>query len=282
MSLLWINGTLADKLDARVSPLDHGLLYGDGVWEPLRLFNGEPFAAERALRTLWESASAVGIDIPLSQAELLAAINATATANSRTEGYVRVVVTRGPGTIGPDPRKIEPQVVVIVEEYQPFPHELYGHGLHVAVSPVVLDLDNPAHRHRTLNQLHVVQAKQHALRNGCLEALLQTRDGRIAGATEGGVFALKDGGILLAAGHGNDAAIWTAHSASHDVVFSVIEMPLTLADLQTADEVFVAGVACGLIGVVRIDGVGVGGGTEGPITREVREAYRRLTRGETK
>src|SRR5688572_7005 len=180
MSLIWLNGTLTDKADVRVSPFDHGLLYGDGVWEHLRLFNGKPFRAQHHLKVLFTAAEAVGIDIPLSHDELIAAIGATAKANNRAEGYVRVIVTRGPGTIGPDPRKIEPQVIVVAEEYQPFPQELYGHGLHAALAPVFLSDENVAHRYRTLNQLHVVQAKRYALQNGCLEALCQWGGGYIA------------------------------------------------------------------------------------------------------
>src|SRR3954449_10787958 len=101
MSQIWLNGTLADKADARVSPFDHGFLYGDGVWEHLRLFNGKPFGALHHLNDLFATAAVVGIDVPLSHDELLAAIDATAKANNRTKGYVRVIVARGPGTIGP-------------------------------------------------------------------------------------------------------------------------------------------------------------------------------------
>src|SRR3954464_7534207 len=101
MSLLWINGQLVDKADARVSPFDHGFLYGDGVWEHLRVFGGQPFRPDEHVRQLFDAAAALAIDIPLSQAELIAAIAATIRANNRTEGYVRIIVTRGPGTIGP-------------------------------------------------------------------------------------------------------------------------------------------------------------------------------------
>src|SRR5262249_46205106 len=150
-----------------------------------RLFNGKPFGANHHLKLLADAARAIGMSIPLTQDELLEAIDSTAQANHRSEGYVRLIVTRGPGTIGPDPRKIEPQVIVTAEESQPFPHELYEHGLHAVVAPLKLDPDNPAHRYRTLNQLHVVQAKRYALQHGCLEVLFQTHSGQIVGATEG-------------------------------------------------------------------------------------------------
>src|SRR5262245_38888259 len=115
MSLLWINGQLVDKTHAKVSPFDHGFLYGDGVWEPLRVFARQLFRPAEHLRLLYGAAESLGIDIPLSQAELIAAVDATVRANDRTEGYVRVIVARGPGTIGPDPRKLDPQLIIIAE-----------------------------------------------------------------------------------------------------------------------------------------------------------------------
>jgi branched-chain amino acid aminotransferase len=282
MSQVWLNGALTDKADARVSPFDHSFLYGDGVWEHLRLFRGAPFGAEQHFKTLFAAAAALGIDIPLSPDELLAAINATAKANGRTEGYVRVIVTRGSGTIGPDPRKVEPQVVITAEEYQPFPRELYGHGLHAVVAPLRLDPENPAHRYRTLNGLHLVQAKRHALQHGCLEALLQSQQGEIVGATEGVLFLAEDGVLTLASGGVWDEAGAGVLTAVVGAGLTVVEGRATRADLLAADEVFIAGTACGVIGIVRIDGCDIGPATEGPVTRRVRDGFERLTRGEPK
>lgn len=277
---VWIDGRMLPKSQAAVSVFDHGLLYGDGVWEHLRLFNGKPFRAPQTLARLRAAADAIGLALPLSADELLAAVAATAMANARSEGYVRVTVTRGPGTIGPDPRKIEPQVIVTAEKYQPFPQELYGHGLHAVVAPLRLDADNPAHRFRTLGQLHVVEAKRHALRSGCLEALLQNRDREIVGATEGVVFAVRGAALDIAAGY-----LWdeTAGAVAElaDTELDVTQRDLRLADLLAADEVFVAGIACGVIGITRIDGHDVGSGTEGRETRELRQRYNYLTRTES-
>jgi branched-chain amino acid aminotransferase len=278
MSLVWINGTLTDKADAHVSPFDHGLLYGDGVWEHLRLFEGRAFRAEHHLKVLSVAADAIGIELPLSAVDFLSAIDATAKANDRTEGYVRVLVTRGPGTIGPDPRKMEPQVLVIVEEYQPFPQELYGHGLHVVVSPLTLDPENPAHRFRTLNQLHVVLAKRYALQNGCLEALLQTRGGQIVGATEGPIFAVRKGKVVVAGGQPADETGTAVAALASECGLVVTERALTFDDLLAAEEVFVAGTACGIIGAVRVDKTPIGNKTEGPVTRALREQYRQRVR----
>lgn len=277
MSLVWVNGTLTDKLDARVSPFDHGFLYGDAVWEHFRLFNGAPTNAEAHFATLAKAAAAVGVDIPLSRTELRAALDATVKANNRTEGYARVIVTRGPGTVGPDPRKIEPQVLVTAEEYQPFPHELYGHGLHAVVAPLKLDPDNPAHRWRTLNQLHVVHAKRFALRNGCLEALYQNRECALVGATEGVLFAVRGGALVVAGSHlWDDTATFATDALGGSL--AVVEGALPLAEVLKADEVFVAGTACGIIGIVRANGTNIGTGTEGAHTRRAREHYLRTAR----
>jgi branched-chain amino acid aminotransferase len=277
MSLLWINGHLVDKADARVSPFDHGFLYGDGVWQHLRVFRGQLFNHDAALRQLSADAGTLGIDIPLTPVELLAAVEMTVRANDRTEGYVRVIVSRGPGTVGPDPRKIDPQVIIIAEEYYPFPAELYEHGLHVAVSPVQVD---PTAVARVLGRPEVVQAKRHALRHGCLDAVLVTTDGRLAGTTEGNLFLVSGGEVRAVIAVPPDVSWNAVADCARQIGLTWLPFPgATPADLMAADEVFVGGTACGVIGVVRVDGTDVGGGTEGVVTRQIREAYQHLTRG---
>src|SRR5262249_23268524 len=151
---------------------DHGFLYGDGVWEHLRTFGGKLFRPQQHLDLLFTAAHNIGIAIPLSREELHAAIDATLKANDRTDGYVRVIVTRGPGTSGPDPRTLDPQAITIAEESQPFPQELYGHGLHAAVAEFRLDVEDPLLRTRMLGRPTVALAKAHALRRGCLEGIV--------------------------------------------------------------------------------------------------------------
>jgi branched-chain amino acid aminotransferase len=280
MSLLWINGQLVDKADARVSPFDHGFLYGDGVWEHFRLFGGQLFRPAAGLKHLFDSAAAFDIDIPLSQDELRAAIEATVRANNRTEGYVRVIVTRGPGTIGPDPRKLVPQVIIIAEEYYPFPAELYDHGLHAGIAQ---NCYHPLRdRWKPLGPPYLVRAKQEALRQGCLEAVILWGT-EVVGGTEGDLYLVNQGKITEVL-RGGSLAIFgviselaaAAGIEMEDVLFS---QPATIEDLYTADEVFLAGVTCGLIAVIRMDNKPIGGGKEGPITRDLRERYRVLTRG---
>ena len=258
MSLLWVNGSLIDKADARVSPFDHGFLYGDGVWEPLRVFGGRLFKGREHIAALFATASYYEIEVPYTPAELLAAVEATVRANQRTDGYCRVIVTRGPGTIGPDPRKIEPQVFVTAEEYMPFPVELYGHGLHV-VSCAAVDREYKYHAVRALGSPHVVSAKAAALRAGCLDAILLDRQGRVAGTTEGRVFVVKYGEVRRA---------WGLPDVAADIPATDAEV--TLADVLSSDEAFLAGTAAGVIAVVRCDGQMIGAGAEGPVTRGIR------------
>ena len=278
MSLVWVNGTLVDKADARVSPFDHGFLYGDGVWEPLRVFGGRLFDGPAHVASLFAVAEHYEIAVPYTQAELLAAVEATVRANHRTDGYCRVIVTRGPGTIGPDPRKLDPQVFITAEEYYPFPPELAAHGLHVVTYRHPLAADDSRYWLRSLGRPEVVAARRHALRAGCLDAVLVAPDGRVIGTTEGDLFVVRGGTF-------SNASLPQFVEASAVVTLATGLAPWEWQPraerdgLLTADEVFLVGTACGVIGVVRVDDRDIGTGAEGPVTRAVREAYRDLTRG---
>jgi len=278
MSLLWVNGALVDKADARVSPFDHGFLYGDGVWEPLRVFGGRLFLGREHVVTLLNTARHYEIDVQYTEAELLAAVEATVRANQRTDGYCRVIVTRGPGTIGPDPRKLDPQVFITAEEYQPFPSELAGHGLRVVTYPYSVTDHEPRFWLRSLGRTEIVSARRHALRAGCLDAVLSNSLCDVIGTTEGDLFYVRNGRAT------------PAGSLVCREAYSVVELAYKLAlwenanrlsrdELKTADEVFLVGTACGVIAVARIDGHTIGSGGEGPVTRAVRDAYHALTRG---
>lgn len=267
MSLIWINGCLVDKADAGISLFDHGFLYGDGVWEPLRIFGGRPHLLSEHLESLICSASHQGVTVPLSREELATAIESTAAANGRTGGYARIIVTRGPGTLGPDPRKIDPQVIIIVEEYRPFPLELVGHGIHAITFTTY-----PAGA-RLLGWPGLVQAKRHALENGCLEAILLDRSGEVMGTTEGMLFVVKPGGIVGARGDFLDVLGASLVSMASEDGIPVVECAVRKEELLAPSEVLVCGTACGIFGIVQIDGQVIGGGVEGPITRRLRELY---------
>ncbi len=278
MSQVWVNGRFLEKIHASINVFDHGFLYSDGVWEHFRIVDSRIPAFDCHAHSLFQAADALGIDIPYSHLELQSAALSLAKENQRSDAYVRIIVTRGVGTLGPDPRKLDPHVIIIAEEYHPFPRELYGHGLHGVIAPLSLDLENPAHRYRTLNQLHIVQAKRYALAQGCLEALFPTRTGHIASSTEGCLFAVQHDQIVMTAGQPENGTLDFIRNVLDALHRTPIEQPLTLAQLKMMDEVFIVGTACGVIGIVRIDNVVIGSGTEGLVTRSIRDDFERFMR----
>jgi branched-chain amino acid aminotransferase len=275
MSYVWINGQLVDKSEAKISVFDHGFLYGDGVWEHFRAFNGKLLWPESGLVPL------IGYSL-FRHDDLIAAIERTLEANNRREGYVRVIVSRGVGTIGPDPRKLNPQVIIIADEYRPFPDELYESGLQI-VSCRFWFSTLSAFLNRSLGQWHILVAKQNALAHGCLDAVLIDRDDLLGYCTEGDIYIVQSGTIQTPnrtpprdQSFAHEFQIGILHTQG----FPAATHHLSLTDLHTADEVFLAGTSCGVIGIVQVDGKPIGAGSEGPITKRIREAYRKLTRGE--
>lgn len=279
MSLLWINGQLIDKSEACISPFDHGFLYGDGVWIGLRVFGGRLFQAEMQVQNLVNAATLLAIPIPVPASDLITAIDATVRANHRTDGYVRVIVTRGLGTIGPDPRKLDSQIIIIAEEYQPFPAPLAGHGLHVVTFPDPIDTFLPVSRIATLGQLYLVNARRHALRNGCLDALLLNHDRELIGATEGTLFWSK-GDTWIMANHLPDSTAEICRDLLKELGRTISDGPRDRTSLLGADEAFLAGTSCGVIAIIRVDNHDIGSGVEGALTREIRQRYHVRTRGE--
>jgi branched-chain amino acid aminotransferase len=271
-SKVWIDGKLYDKNDAKVIVFDHGLLFGDGVWEGMRAYDGRVFKLREHLDRLFRSAELLSLTIPETSEELAAAVAATLQANNRSNGYVRVVVTRGPGTLGLDPRKCEPAVIVLAEDVVEYPRELYDAGLDVVLVPATRYESSD----RTLSRAGVVQAKVEALKAGCLDAILYDSGGAVLGSTDGAVFAVMDGRLFTSAGT--------------QVAQSVVVAEATAAGLSTAgaltrdhlasapDEVFLASTAAEVIAVRSIDGQAIGPGREGPITRQLRDLYRTAVR----
>lgn len=283
MSLVWINGQLVDKSEAKISVFDHGFLYGDGAWAHMRAFNGKLFRPERAIGSLYVALHSLGIELSLRADEVQSAIESTLRANGRREEYIRVVVTRGAGTLGPDPRKLDPQLIIVTEEYQPFPVELYEHGLHATIATYALapqHLFFPNH----LAPLMLVEAKKAAITAGCFEAVIFCRD-QAYRCIEGSLFVVR-GGMLHQFGAALDVVAEAVLELAEQLSIPFeSDVGAFLAngrfdDLVGSDEVFLAGISCGVIGIVQVDGKPLGSGTEGPITRRIREAYRKLTRGE--
>jgi branched-chain amino acid aminotransferase len=253
---VWINGQLFDKYDAKISVYDHGLLYGDGVFEGIRIYAGKVFKHREHIERLFESAKSIALTIPLTPEQVFRAVEDTVGANNKVEGYIRLIVTRGPGSLGLDPRKCEPNIIVIVDDISLYPKELYENGLEIITSSYTRNHPNAVNpRVKSLNYLNNILAKIEAIRANCLEAIMLNHKGEVAECTGDNLFIVK-GGILKTPP--NDAGILEG---------------LTRHDVYVADELFLTGTAAEVIAVTKVDGRVIGAGKQGPITRLLREKF---------
>jgi branched-chain amino acid aminotransferase len=280
---IYINGTYYSKEDAKISVFDHGLLYGDGVFEGLRSYNGKVIRLEEHVRRLFESARAICLEIPLSQEDMAAAINEAVKKNGLTDGYIRAVVTRGAGTLGLDPNRCSnPQIIIIADVISLYPQELYDHGLEIITTSIARN--HPAAlspRIKSLNYLNNILAKIEGLKAGCIEALMLNHKGEVAECTGDNIFLVRDGvlytppldaGIL--AGVTRDAVIELAEAAG----ITVREVSLTKHDVYVADECFLTGTAAEVIPVVKVDDRPIGTGKPGPVTLQLKERFHEFAR----
>jgi branched-chain amino acid aminotransferase len=283
MTRVYINGKLYDKSEAKVSVYDHGLLYGDGVFEGLRVYGGKVFRLREHIDRLYESARHIALEIPLSPAGMSEAVNSTVKANDKTDGYVRLLVTRGAGNLGLDPRKcVDPQVVIIVDSISLYPPELYEQGMEVVTAATIRNHPNAVNpRIKSLNYLNNILAKLEAIRAGCHEAIMLNHNGEVAECTGDNLFVVKRGALRTPPNHAGilegvtrGAVIELARAAK----LPVEEATLTRHDVYAADEVFLTGTAAEVIPVTKCDGRPIGAGKPGPITRQLRERFFQLVR----
>jgi len=282
---VYINGTLTPADQATVSVFDHGLLYGDGVFEGIRVYGGTAFLLDEHVSRLFESARAIRLDVPLSLDGLKAAVNDTVAANEIDDGYVRLVVTRGAGTLGLDIRRTsDPQVIIIADTISLYPPEIYENGMPLVTASTIRNHPgalNP--RIKSLNYLNNILAKIEGTDAGCVEALMLNHHGEVAECTGDNVFIVKRGvirtpptGAGILEGITRNLVIGLARDAGHEV----LETSLVRHDIYTADECFLTGTAAEVIPVVTLDGRSIGDGTPGTVTRELSERFRARTRGE--
>jgi branched-chain amino acid aminotransferase len=283
MTRVNINGQLVDKTDAKINVYDHGLLYGDGVFEGIRVYAGKVFRLHEHIERLYESARHIGLDIPWSPQKMIEEVQRTVEANQKKEGYIRLVVTRGVGTLGLDPHNCEkPQTIIIVDDISLYPARLYDEGMAIITSSYIRCHPNTiSPRVKSLNYLNNILAKMEAHAAGVPEALMLNHVGEVAECTGDNVFLVKHGvlktpptnaGILQ--GVTRDTMIELAQAAG----IVVQEVPLTRHDVYVADELFLTGTGAEIIPVVKVDGRTIGSGKPGPITRQLRERYQVLTR----
>ena len=280
---IYISGQLYDKENARISVYDHGLLYGDGVFEGMRSYGGKVFRLREHLERLWDSAKAIWLEIPMTIDALADAVNETLAANSIEDGYIRLLVTRGVGTLGLDPNKCEsPQVIIITDHITLYPEEFYRNGLEIVT--VSTSRNHPAAlnpRIKSLNYLNNILAKIEGLQAGCVEALMLNHKGEVAECTGDNIFLVKKNTVLtppieagILEGITRGAAIELATQAG----LAVQEIPLTKHDVYVADECFLTGSAAEIVPVVKVDSRQIGSGTPGPVTRDLTQRFRALTR----
>ncbi len=280
---IYINGKLFDKADAQISVYDHGLLYGDGVFEGIRVYEGKVFRLARHIDRLYDSARAIRLEIPLNREQMSEAVVSTVKANDKRNGYIRLVVTRGAGYLGIDPRKSSnPQVIIIVDDISMYPPELYENGMEIITASTIRN--HPAAlspRIKSLNYLNNIMAQMEGVQAGCLEALMLNHKGEVAECTGDNFFAVRDGvvrtppvdaGILE--GVTRDTVMELARAAG----IPVAETALTTYDVYTADECFLTGTGAEMMPVVKCDGRVIGTGKPGPITRQLREQFHHLVR----
>ena len=282
-SKVYISGELVPTADAKVSVYDHGLLYGDGVFEGIRVYGGRAFLLDEHIERLYESARAIRLEIPLSPDDMAQAVDRTVDANGLGDGYVRLVVTRGAGTLGLDIRKTShPQVIIIADTITLYPEELYEKGMALITASTIRNHPGAlSPRIKSLNYLNNILAKIEGTDAGTVEALMLNHKGEVAECTGDNIFIVKSGvvrtpprdaGILE--GITRNAVIRLARDAG----IPIEETPMTRHDIYTAHECFLTGTAAEVIAVVSLDGRTVGDGKPGPVTTDLLRRFRDLTR----
>ena len=284
MSLkVYISGRLYDKADAKISVYDHGLLYGDGVFEGLRSYSGKVFRLQEHLDRLWDSAKAIWLEIPMTKEAMAQAVNDTLAANGIIDGYIRLVITRGAGSLGLDPnRTSDPQVIIIADHIALYPREFYEKGLELVTAsttrnhPAAL---NP--RIKSLNYLNNILAKIEGLKAGCVEALMLNHKGEVAECTGDNIFLVSKGQLLtppIDAGILEGITRGAVMDLAREAGITVREIALTRHDVYIADECFLTGSAAEVIPVVQVDNRAIGAGVPGPITQDLIRRFHALTR----
>jgi branched-chain amino acid aminotransferase len=280
---IYIDGEFFDQADAKVSVFDHGLLYGDGVFEGIRFYNGRVFRMEEHLDRLWESAGSICIDIPMSRPEMDDALLETIRQNGLRDGYVRLIVTRGVGNLGLNPIHCKrPSVIIIASTIALYPEEIYRSGLTVVtvptrrMGPATL---NPAIK--SLNYLNNVLARIEANLANADEALMLNDAGNVAECTADNVFLVKRGQIMtppITAGALRGITRSVVFDIAAEFGIKISEPEVTRHDIYIADEAFLTGTAAEVVPMVKVDGRTIGNGKPGAITLRTIARFRELTR----
>ncbi len=282
---VYISGRMVDEQDATVSVFDHGLLYGDGVFEGIRVYNRRAFLLDEHIERLYDSAQAIALRIPMAREGMAKVVLETCKANGLVNGYVRLVVTRGKGTLGLNPYLCDkPEIIIIAADIHLYPQEFYDSGLKIATVGTIRNHPealNP--RIKSLNYLNNVLAKIEALNAGCMECLMLNHKGEVAEASADNVFAVRGGALTTPPGNCSALEGLTRNKVI-DIAckagLEVSEAPMSRYDLYVADEVFLTGTAAEIISVVEIDRRTIGSGRPGAVASDLSLRYAACTQRE--
>jgi branched-chain amino acid aminotransferase len=278
---VYVDGRIIDEATAKVSVFDHGLLYGDGIFEGIRFYNSRIFRFDEHIRRLYDSAKSILLAIPLTPEEMIAATCATVRANGLTDGYIRLVVTRGVGPMGLSPYKCsKPSVIIIADAIALYSPEAYKHGLTMATCAT----RRPSHdilspQVKSLNYLNNVMAKIEALQAGAEEGLMLNDLGLVAECTGDNLFVIRDGRMStppLTAGALDGITRGVVFEIAAELGIPLVERDLSRHDIYTADECFLTGTAAEVIAATKLDQRPIGTGKPGPFTQKVIARFREL------
>jgi len=278
---IYINGQYYSKEDAKISVYDHGLLYGDGVFEGMRTYSGKVFRLVEHIDRLYESARAILLTIPISKQEMIDAVNETVKRSGLSDSYIRLVITRGAGSLGLDPnRTSNPQIIIIVDLITLYDRKFYDEGLKIITASTIRN--HPAAlspRIKSLNYLNNIMAKIEGLQAGCMEAIMLNHKGEVAECTGDNIFIVRKGELLTPP---TDAGILEGITRNAilelagELKIPARETALTRHDLLVADECFLTGSAAEVIPVVSIDSRSIGDGKVGQTTKLLMSEFKKL------
>lgn len=282
---IYIDGKYYSEKTAKISVFDHGLLYGDGVFEGIRVYHGGVFRLDQHIDRLYESARAIVLNIPMSKPQMVRATVETCRKNKLRDGYIRLVVTRGTGYLGLSPYKCKnPTVFIIAATIELYPPELYTKGLDmITVATWRTPAASISPQIKSLNYLNNIMAKVEALNAGCMEAVMLNAQGFVAECTGDNIFIFKNGRLLtppVSAGALDGITRRAVIELTRADGMEVEEPTLTRFDLYNSDECFLTGTAAEVIPVARIDGRQIGNGKPGAQTRRLMKRFHELTKSE--
>ena len=281
---IYLNGRMVDKKDAKISVFDHGFLYGDGVFEGIRSYDCLVFKLKEHVDRLYESAHSITLKVPLSKKEMINAIIKTIQANKLKEGYIRVIVSRGKGDLGLDPRKCKGNetIVIIADKINLYPKELYKKGMEIITVPTVRNICEALNPQiKSLNYLNNILAKIEAINSGYQEALMLDHLGYVAECTGDNIFVVKKGELYTP-----PQCMGTLRGITRDAVLEIAkkfkipthEHVLTRHEVYISDECFLTGTAAEIVPVIKVDARAIGDNKPGKVTEKIMAEFKRITR----